>query len=653
MKWFHHAIVPSLILGEIVVLLLPVQTLVWLKAFTFSWLKAIGYLDPSYVTGEEPTLSWAIATFATLGVLLALVVPKIIDFDRDIIKQMGFVTHPRSFLYCLKQTNSTKLKKLFEFTLNVNWFYVVLCIILYVFIFNPSFRGIWAVFVFMYSGLLLHSIQFMAQEEEFEVLLLNNIKDKEVKSLLKKYVGKVYSTQGHPRQEDFYQELDHGDNGFYTLIRDKRFEEYVLGKQLNEEIIRNFFIHKITISPALTKLMGSSGLYPFSNVHTGYETHFYRSDVIEAWFSYFKNLLILSKDKAELREHILSNLESTLRPSRNTSVPNSFEALFFKYNANYTQRVASLPNPTLELLPYSSQSASSSCLVFSEKYVNSGISAYYFALTAGLFAVGFLYERKEIQRLQKFLRILCDQSPETLLKAMLIVASACYIDNRGGDFFFGKYCREDEISTGSYSGWVNPNIEHPQIGATLLSLMAFKDPSISAKSFARQVKDLIEVYPYLKDIFRCAISTSEGPFHSCFFFGRELLSQGYFNMQNDLYRTNRINRLNPSKRFSPYRFIDAQRFSEETFSGFENHTTVRDYLQAHFLERLEAYCNKKHPHTKHFRRLKRLFEKIPFAFWDAPCFDKTFTTTTYEYKPTLFTPESLQGLNIEFGSGKL
>jgi hypothetical protein len=211
------------------------------------WLNAFLYLDPYYEMYEAPAIDWAIATFATLGVLLALVVPKIIDFDRDIIKQMGLPTftgtHPRSFLYCLKQTNSTKLKKQYEFILNVNVFYGVLCFSLFAFIFMPSFRGIWAVFVFMYSGLLLHSIQFMTQEEELEVLLLKNIQEKDVNALLDEYVKKVYSTQGHPRQEIFYR--------LFTEKHDKGNEYHTLLSLIHQKLIDN----KVQVSPSLLRWM--------------------------------------------------------------------------------------------------------------------------------------------------------------------------------------------------------------------------------------------------------------------------------------------------------------------------------------------------------------------------------------------------------------
>ncbi len=211
------------------------------------WLNAFLYLDSSYVTHEDPAIDWAVATFATLGVLLALVVPKIIDFDRDIIKQMGlpdFVSmHPRSLLYCLKITHSTQAKKLFETMLNVNVFYWFLCIILFVFILVPSWRGIFAGLVFLYSWISLHSIQFMTQEDEFERLLLKNIKDPEVFELLKKYVEKVYSTEGHPRQEIFYR--------LFTEKHDKGVEYHTLLNLIHQKLIDN----KCPISSSLTNRM--------------------------------------------------------------------------------------------------------------------------------------------------------------------------------------------------------------------------------------------------------------------------------------------------------------------------------------------------------------------------------------------------------------
>ncbi len=622
----------------------------FLSSKAWALLRAVGFLDPSYVTGEDKTIYWAIATFSFMGLLLALFVPKVSEFDRQLTKEMGVTDAKikpstwRCVLFRLYKKQPYSRKWVLDSFLSSQRYFIILCGLGAAFIVFPplwglQLRGLWIILTLIYSYFMLLSMESLSNVDQYETLLLNNIKDKEVKPLLEKYVENVYSTQGHPRQEAFYQELDHGENGFYTLIQEKRFEEYVLRKQLNEEIIRNFLIHKITIPPVLTVLMGSWGLYPFSNVHTGYEAHFYRKDVINAWFSYFKNLLILGKDNTELREHILSNLESTLRPSRKMSRSNRCDDLFFKYNTHF-EPVASIPNLTLEVLPYSSQSASSACLVFSEKYVNGEISAYYFELTAGLFTIGLLYEMQEALRLRKFLECLCKESPDPLLLALLIVASGCYIygnrGGRGGDSFFGPSITGERVAT----GWVNKNIEHPQIGMTLLSFMAFN--STNPEYFARQVKGLIEVYPYLKDIFITTISDNAWLLKNLEIFRKELSNQNLLNMDINFYKKYRTNQSKYPKRFSPLNFIEYQRYN---CFECENPISIRDYLQTHFLGILEEYCQEKHPKTKYFRRFKRLFEKIPTAFWEASCFDQTFTTIVYEYKPAIFTAENLKGLD--------
>jgi hypothetical protein len=601
------------------------------------WLKAFLYLDPSYVTHEESTIDWAVATFAFIGLLLALFVPKVSEFDRQLTKEMGVTDHEikpstwRCVLFRLYGEYPSWMQWVFDFFLSSQHYFIILCVLGGVFIFCPILRGVLILGTLIYSYYILISMESLSNIEQYETLFLKNIKDPEVFALLKKYVEKVYSTEGHPRQEAFYMHFME----LVNLINEKRFEEYIRHNKLRNEIIRVFSLYKVSISSYLSPLMIKIALYPFINVFGGYTIHFYCKKVIDSWFSHFKQLLMLSKDHAELREHIISNLEQTLCPSRNIFLSNRVDKLFFKYNDN-AEYIPIIPHNTLEILPYSSKSASSKCLEYSEQFGIIEISSYYFALTSALLTVGLLYEIKDTNRLKLFLESLCLEYPTTLLCALLIVASGCYKDYKYEHFWADSFKKGNEGT----ARILNYNVEHPQVGVTLLGLMAFQN--IAPQEFASAIKELIQVYPYLKDIFITTISDNAWLLKSLEIFRKELSNQNLLNMDINFYKKYRTNQSKYPKRFSPLNFIEYQRYN---LFECQNPISIRDYLQTHFLGILEEYCQKKHPKTKYFRRFKRLFEKIPTAFWEASCFDQTFTTIVHNYKPAIFTAKNLQDLD--------
>ena len=174
------------------------------------WLKAFLYLDPSYVTHEESTIDWAVATFAFIGLLLALFVPKVSEFDRQLTKEMG-VTDPeikpstwRCVLFRLYGEYPSWMQWVFDFFLSSQSYFIILCVLGGVFIFCPILRGVLILGTLIYSYCILISMESLSNIEQYETLLLDNIKEPEVFELLKKYVKKIYSTQGHHRQEAFY-----------------------------------------------------------------------------------------------------------------------------------------------------------------------------------------------------------------------------------------------------------------------------------------------------------------------------------------------------------------------------------------------------------------------------------------------------------------
>jgi hypothetical protein len=79
------------------------------------------------------------------------------------------------------------------------------------------------------------------------------------------------------------------------------------------------------------------------------------------------------------------------------------------------------------------------------------------------------------------------------------------------------------ITSGGTARILNYNVEHPQVGVTLLGLMAFQN--IAPQEFASAIKELIQVYPYLKDIFITTISDNAWLLKSLKIFRKELSKQ--------------------------------------------------------------------------------------------------------------------------------
>jgi hypothetical protein len=215
----------------------------------YEWLNAFLYLDPFHATPGKSTIDWAVATFAFMGLLLALFVPKVSEFDRQLTKEMD-VTDPeikpstwRCVLFRLYQKEPYSRKWVFDFFLSSQHYFIILCVLGGVFIFCPILRGVLILGTLIYSYYILISMESLSNIEQYETLFLKNIKDPEVFALLKKYVEKVYSTEGHPRQEIFYR--------LFTEKHDKGVEYHTLLNLIHQKLIYN----KCPISSSLTNRM--------------------------------------------------------------------------------------------------------------------------------------------------------------------------------------------------------------------------------------------------------------------------------------------------------------------------------------------------------------------------------------------------------------
>jgi hypothetical protein len=305
MKWFHHAIVPSLILGEIVVLLLPAQT--------WAWLRAIGSLDPSYVTPEKSTIDWAVATFSFMGLLLALFVPKVSEFDRQLTKEMGVTDAKikpstwRCVLFRLYQKEPYSRNWVFDFFLSSQRYFIILCLLGAAFIFFHQLRGLWIILTLIYSYFMLISMESLSNVDQYETLLLNNIQDEEVEPLLDKYVEKVYSTQGHPRQEAFLRTLyQKREKTIYALspVEDQYFKR--LGK-----IYGQLYVNKIVLDENLCETISMFNSFPFGNrniLFSKISKNTQGTPKFKQWERSFTHSLILLKYNPQLIKHLINDL---------------------------------------------------------------------------------------------------------------------------------------------------------------------------------------------------------------------------------------------------------------------------------------------------------------------------------------------------------
>jgi F0F1-type ATP synthase delta subunit len=272
----------------------------------YEWLKAFLYLDPSYVTYEDPTIDWAVATFAFIGLLLALFVPKVSEFDRQLTKEMG-VTDPeikpstwRCVLFRLYGEYPSWMQWVFDFFLSSQSYFIILCVLGGVFIFCPILRGVLILGTLIYSYCILISMESLSNIEQYETLLLDNIKEPEVFELLKKYVKKVYSTQGHPRQEAFLEKV------YENRYMNVHIKEY---HPLLDIIYATLQWKRIDLNEVFCEKISYYSVLPFGNVSSPRLGQVFNSkSILEQWERSFTSSLRLLKHNPHLANYLVDAL---------------------------------------------------------------------------------------------------------------------------------------------------------------------------------------------------------------------------------------------------------------------------------------------------------------------------------------------------------